>query len=118
MEDRRPSVLVIDDDRSLLLGLQAILSRAGYDVLTAGNGETRACTWRRRNAPTSSTLRTVARCRWSFRRYRQRKRSPDCQHLRFLFPHLWAGAGLRSPRTTQEGYFALATLSRSKSRAT
>ena len=39
MEDRRPSVLVIDDDRSLLLGLQAILSRAGYDVLTASNGD-------------------------------------------------------------------------------
>lgn len=39
MEDRRPSVLVIDDDRSLLLGLQAILSRAGYGVLTASNGD-------------------------------------------------------------------------------
>ncbi len=38
MDDRLPSVLVIDDDRSLLLGLQAILKRAGYQVLIASSG--------------------------------------------------------------------------------
>jgi two-component system sensor histidine kinase/response regulator len=38
MADRQPSVLVIDDDRSLLLGLQAIMKRAGYQVLIASSG--------------------------------------------------------------------------------
>ena len=39
MSDRQPSVLVIDDDRSLLLGLQAIMKRAGYQVLIASSGD-------------------------------------------------------------------------------
>jgi DNA-binding response OmpR family regulator len=38
MGERQPSVLVIDDDRSLLLGLQAIMKRAGYQVLISSSG--------------------------------------------------------------------------------
>lgn len=36
---RSPTVLLIDDDRSLLLGLEAILKRSGYHVLTSTNGD-------------------------------------------------------------------------------
>jgi len=39
MEGRQASVLLIDDDRSLLLGLEAILKRAGYQALIASNGD-------------------------------------------------------------------------------
>jgi len=38
-QGRSPTVLLIDDDRSLLLGLEAILKRSGYHVLTATNGD-------------------------------------------------------------------------------
>ena len=31
-------ILVIDDEKNLLFGLQTVLKRAGYDVQTAGNG--------------------------------------------------------------------------------
>jgi len=34
-----PSVLVIDDDRSLLFGIQKLFSKAGYAVLTSENGQ-------------------------------------------------------------------------------
>jgi two-component system sensor histidine kinase/response regulator len=39
VEGRQACVLLIDDDRSLLLGLEAILKRAGYQALIAGNGD-------------------------------------------------------------------------------
>lgn len=36
---KTPSLLLIDDEANLLLGLKAILQRAGYSVETASNGE-------------------------------------------------------------------------------
>jgi signal transduction histidine kinase len=39
MEGRQASVLLIDDDRSLLLGVEAILKRAGYQALIASTGD-------------------------------------------------------------------------------
>ncbi len=34
-----PCVLVIDDETNLLLGLEAVMKRAGYRVVTANNGQ-------------------------------------------------------------------------------
>jgi len=39
MADQPATVLVIDDDRSLLLGVQLVLQKAGYGVLTSEDGE-------------------------------------------------------------------------------
>ena len=39
VESRRPSILVVDDDHSLLKMIEIILEHAGYEVTTADNGE-------------------------------------------------------------------------------